>query len=107
MNLQDLRKLAEAATPGDWGAYIDSADECFRIETEDYDIGVIYSHKDGGFIAAANPATVIALIDLIAQCKEALEAQENDWQRLEWGYNLEIRHQINKAIAAIEQWEKK
>ena len=98
MNLTELRKLAEAATPGQW---------------ESYETRVYLPHNSGGFdirnspnaennaayIAAANPATILALLDLIAQCKEALMANIIGTSGR--------TPKTHEALAAIEQWEKK
>jgi hypothetical protein len=76
MKLDELRKLAEAAIAEG------------RI-----------TNVWGEFYATANPETILALLDLIAQCKEALTCALSDSDPY-----------INKtkdALAAIEQWEKK
>jgi hypothetical protein len=84
MNLQDLRKLAEAATAV-WG-------KGHQRNTEEI-----------MFERAANPATILALLDLIAQCKEALGIEVG----LLHGAQLKARKESYAALAAIEQWEKK
>lgn len=75
-DLKRLRELATAATPGDW-RYIGQGD----IEDENgRDIGCVYLRSDSGpdangmFIAAANPQTVLALLD-------ALEAEQRNAKR--------------------------
>ena len=67
MDLENLRKLAEAATPGPWVV------EGYRIFQQG---GEIVAHVEPGsrdFIAAANPQAVLALLDLIKRQREALE----------------------------------
>ena len=56
---EKLRKLAEAATPGPWStaAFQLVIDVARRI-----DVGMCGHRDDAAFIAAANPATVLALL---------------------------------------------
>lgn len=66
--MSDLRKLAEAATPGPW---------------DHADLGAVWgaggwvltdaSEDDGKFIAACDPQTVIALLDERDRLRAALE----------------------------------
>ena len=65
---EKLRKLAEAATPGPWStaAFQLVIDVARRI-----DVGMCGHRDDAAFIAAANPAVVLGLLD---QC-DAAEAK--------------------------------
>ena len=135
---KELRKLAEAATPGPWNYYDDSL-STGRIEIVALGKTVtrIYRsvpEEDGAnaeFIAAANPQTIIALLDTIeAQAAEIEELKASTITHCEWyaarnqithqaallkqcwGYFNEIRMNddqnrwtCDQAIAAIEQWE--
>jgi hypothetical protein len=64
MKLEELKKLAEAATPGPWRF----SRESWNVSTPDCDtdIGIYIPESEenmtGEFIAAANPQTVLALI---------------------------------------------
>ena len=73
--LTELRKLAEAATTNE--AHITKL--------------IDFNNK-------ATPATILAMCDLIAQCKDALENCAVAFYEDE---------DIKEALAAIEQWEKK
>ena len=59
-DLAGLRRLAEAATPGPWStsAFQRVIDVARRI-----DVGMCGHRDDAAFIAAANPAVVLARID--------------------------------------------
>ena len=148
MTLTELRKLAEAATPGPWVCDWKMSDpidedeipdvsvwqeECFKTgkflmnnaeSCPAFDLSV----ANGNFIAAANPATIIHLLDLIAQCKGALRdlyvscptslecqsfhhsKREQHSYKDECGPRESYLDAIKKsaeALAAIEQWEKK
>lgn len=88
INKDELRRLAEAATPGPW---IDSG--CGDVEDlkKRRRIAIFYrpvqgqtlhqgfdgSMANASFIAAANPATILALLD-------ELEAAQRDAERYRW-----------------------
>lgn len=78
----ELRKLAEAATPGPLEARL-----CFGIPADCVDYGVIshatgketcrvWAEDDARFIAAANPSTVLALLAERDRLREALKEAE-------------------------------
>ena len=89
--MPDLRKLAEAATPGPWAlsgvrtrmdAWKDTA--CFRVysETANDDVAalpagggsenMLLARADAAWIAAANPQAIIALLDERDALREVL-----------------------------------
>lgn len=86
LNKAELRRLAEAAMPGDWfkaGNLL-----CFDVKTgESHGLNV----EDDRFIASASPAAVLSLLD---QCDKAeaerdaalaeLEACRKDTDRYRW-----------------------
>ena len=95
MNTEELKRLAEAATPGPWGYDYDDQDHdtCIGIlwGTNHYAIATIpYNGQvsdekvtaTARLIAAANPATILALIqqrdELLAALKDARELVD-DW----------------------------
>ena len=86
--LAELRRLAEAATPGPWAtaAFQLVIDVARRI-----DVGMCGHRDDAAFIAAANPATVLALLDAAAE-RDALAAAVERVRALadEWTYNGEF-----------------
>ena len=73
-DLAELRRLAEAATPGPWttAAFQLVIDVARRI-----DVGMCGHRDDAAYIAAANPAVVLALLDE----RDALAADADKWQR--------------------------
>jgi len=79
-DLDELKALAEAATPGPWfldaggdtGVYTEA-----RVSDTSTDVAWSYRREDEKFIAAANPA---AVLDLIARVERA-EAERVDLQR--------------------------
>ena len=77
-DVAELRRLAEAATPGPWStaAFQLVIDVARRI-----DVGMCGHRDDAAFIAAANPATVLALLDdadaLRAELAHMTEARDN------------------------------
>lgn len=97
MNLDELERLADAATPGPWGCNEASGlDDC--LWSDNAQAWVIFNDSfetmrqcDADFIAAANPSTVKELVQLVRQCKNAL-TYVNDWAALD-------------ALTAIEKWE--
>jgi hypothetical protein len=114
MNLDELEKLADAATPGQWVARLDGWTVRAFPDDDIHGINVAHTFRQlsGGdlkatepdieqqmsnqvFIAAANPQTIKQLIGLVRQCKEALED-------IECGGGL----LADKALVAIERFEK-
>jgi len=81
-NLTDLRAKAEAATPGPWDAVSETGVANFHtsIYGDGYKGLLIACGDQNGahtadmdFIAAANPTTILSLIDRIERLEEALE----------------------------------
>lgn len=94
MNIEELKRLTEAATPGPWGYDYDDQDHdtCIGIlwGTNHYAIATIpYNGQvsdekvtaTGNYIAAANPAAVLELIrqrdELLAALKEVRDLGHN------------------------------
>lgn len=82
--LADLRAKAEAATPGPWvrhhqrhGVSVHRADGGFDW------VGAGDSEATADFITAANPATVIAMIDEIERLRERVAVLERVWEAAE------------------------
>jgi len=59
--LADLRAKAEAATPGPWSRDRDGEIEGLSGEH----VATSYRDQDSAFIAAANPTTILALLDAL------------------------------------------
>lgn len=79
-NLTELKKLAEAATPGSWTAYDDtSSTGRIEIVAIGKTLARIYRSvpaedwPNAAFIAAANPQTILQMISVMEQMADALE----------------------------------
>ena len=70
-DLAELRRLAEAATPGPWST---AAFQLVIDVAQRIDVGMCGHRDDAAFIAAANPAVVLALLDVAAE-RDALAAK--------------------------------
>ncbi|HHF9224004.1 TPA: ead/Ea22-like family protein [Escherichia coli] len=95
INYQALREAAEKATKGRWAVEFD--DEIYSTDGVNHEqIAMVFSEneaRDAAFIAAANPATVLALLDeleakdkSISFLKDQLAQLANfnpDWDKLE------------------------
>ena len=106
--LAELKRLAEAATPGPWETHVITDDECCRVglsihadgerrPISDDDHAPL--EKDARFIAAANPATILRLLDALAAVPAA-QQQAQSCDKL-----TECRHcgfyvALNRAPAA-------
>lgn len=81
LNKQALREAAEKATKGQWAVEFD--DEVYSTDgVNNEQIAMVFSEneaRDAAFIAAANPATVLALLDELEAAEKRiaeLEARE-------------------------------
>ena len=111
---KELRKLAEAATPGPWNYYDDSL-STGRIEIVALGKTVtrIYRsvpEEDGAnaeFIAAANPQTVIALLDTIeAQAALLMQCRDTLVEVMYSNCTDVAREKYMATIAALNEFEK-
>lgn len=77
--MTDLRKLAEAATPGPWIAGDDEDSDYFLVGPHDGDeivfrpVVKLHVQNNAYYIAAANPAAILALLDTIDKQRELLK----------------------------------
>lgn len=66
-DLTELRRLAEAATPGPWESFLDCGEWQITTVEEDTEdeitVATSPDGNDGSFIAAANPAVVLWLLN--------------------------------------------
>lgn len=79
MNLVELKRLATAATPGDWFAQEGMYADRYGTSNAKTDL-CVYSPEDGRYIAAANPQTILNLIGALEQAVEALEQARDDFE---------------------------
>lgn len=95
---EELRALAEAATPGPWD-WRANMEEGFVVHERP--AGTIYSFsnskENAAFIAAANPATVLALLAENGRLKETLELIDRN---IRLGLNVETALKQVKVIVS-------
>jgi len=125
MNIEELKRLAEAATPGPWEYQKDSKDfpvngyvtvrDCiFSVCVLPYE-GIRADDRvtdNGRFIAAANPTAILELIrqrdELLAALKYARELVD-DWGAYATAYMQEkhdLAGDLDRLDAAISKVEK-
>ncbi|EFC6545813.1 ead/Ea22-like family protein [Escherichia coli] len=85
-----LREAAEKATKGQWAVEFD--DEIYSTDGVNHEqISMVFSEneaRDAAFIAAANPATVLALLDELEAKDSSISTQQ---------------HEIRTLLNALEQ----
>lgn len=113
INYQALREAEEKATKGRWAVEFD--DEIYSTDGVNHEqIAMVFSEneaRDAAFIAAANPATVLALLDELetkdkrnAELEDLLEAEIKSWmQRYDSANNR--REAAEKRVAELEARE--
>ena len=111
MNIEELKRLAEAATPGPWFAAISSN----MNNSVHVSMGTICDTgkniDDAAFIAAANPAAILELIrqrdELLVALKDARELVD-DWGAYASNYMQEkhdLAGDLDRLDAAISNVE--
>lgn len=98
-----LRQLAEAATPGPW--FASPSHDHYKV-LQDNDSGLlpeiagVDERVDVAFIAAANPATVLALLDELAACKAGAEMMVARVQEesTSWRLTCKVYEKANRAL---------
>ena len=90
---QSLKAAAEKATPGRWEYYPGNTSIEYNVDSMDEDQGSIvyvdsgdFTQKqtdlNGAFIASANPATVLALLDELEAKDSTIAAQQHEIRML-------------------------
>lgn len=78
LNKQALREAAEKATKGQWAVEFD--DEIYSTDGVNHEqIAMVFSEneaRDAAFIAAANPATVLAMLDELESAEKRIAELE-------------------------------
>ena len=101
MNLNELKKLAEAATPGPWCEGMSSHQTISKHpKFLNYRIAEFHHARDAEWCDAANPQTILALIELIEKQHEALKLAYS-W--VNEGIGL---LPVDTALAAYDAFEK-
>lgn len=124
MNIEELKRLAEAATPGPWeyqkdrkdfpvNGYVTIRDCIYSVCVLPYE-GIHTDDRvtdNGQFIAAANPAAILELIqqrdELLAALKDARELVD-DWGAYATAYMQEkhgLAEDLERLDAAISKVE--
>lgn len=86
--LDELRKLAEEATPGEFTPVLDEefyGEHRIKVYWIDSEAGNIMGglcEEDSKFIAAANPAAIIELLSVVEALKEQLAVSQLECKRL-------------------------
>jgi hypothetical protein len=112
INLSELRKKAEDATPGPWRINKDFyVGEHFYISSENTP-HLLYVSKDkaheeigyanGEHIASANPQTVIALIDALELAIKSLDAVDEHRGDLSPSMERKVQESLAKINEVIE-----
>ncbi len=98
IDTQRLRELAQKATPGSW--YSKWPEErCTWVDIGNSRYPVAYTGDcfndapNAEYIAAANPATVLALLDELQAMREDLNDARNGWEQ--------ATQELNEAAACI------
>lgn len=112
---RELREAAEKATPGPWEYYPGNTSIEYNVDSMVEDQGSIvyvdsgdFTQKqtdlNGAFIAAANPATVLALLDELERNQQYIKSrdQENEEIALTVGKLRVELEAANKRIAELE-----
>ncbi|HCB0532302.1 TPA: ead/Ea22-like family protein [Klebsiella variicola subsp. variicola] len=116
---QSLKAAAEKATPGCWEYYPGNTSIEYNVDSMDEDQGsIVYvdsgdftqaqTDRNGEFIALANPANVLALVEALekAQRRNAeLEAQNEYIRKRYQQLDLLIGKNILVMQAAIIEWQ--
>lgn len=109
INKQALREVAEKATPGTWcrssSQFNGITATPFSLCGEEVMLAHTVEKRDAEFIAAANPATMLALLDELEKAQRANVAQDDhinqQQDRIE---QLEKGHQ--EAAKQINSWRR-
>lgn len=92
---QSLKAAAEKATPGRWEYYPGNTSIEYNVDSMDEDQGsIVYvdsgdftqaqTERNGEFIALANPANILALVEALEKAQRAnghLREQSAEWER--------------------------
>ena len=91
-DVAELRRLAEAATPGPWDCYrphpnyrayaVDRVMPGGHLGEDVATTGDVCAEENGAYIAAANPAAVLGLLDRLAHMTEARDNARAEVERL-------------------------
>lgn len=109
LDLDELERVAKAATPGPWRVegFVKRGGAIAKIISHGLNaqgdgpagyVGDTYGEADAKFVAALNPAVCLALISR-ARGAERLEAEKSEWARIQIGNGMEIGRHIATLVA--------
>jgi hypothetical protein len=107
--MTDLRRLAEAATKGPWQTSERSGGGAYVRHGARTVADVRYSHgrDDAAFMAAANPQTVIALLNVRDAAEEAddaiIELVNTGWSSLSEQRALAARDRLRTVLSQLNE----
>ena len=99
VNIEELKRLAEAATPGPWSDYAGVLREC---NNSGKPIATIYRAFNSQYIAAANPAAVLELIAEVDRLRDEVNGMTGTLARIETERNNQILRNHNLEIELRE-----
>lgn len=116
---QSLKAAAEKATPGRWEYYPGNTSIEYNVDSMDEDQGsIVYvdsgdftqaqTDRNGEFIALANPASILALVEALEKAQQRnaeLEAQNEYIRKRYQQLDLLIGKNILVMQAAIIEWQ--
>ena len=115
--MSDLRKLAEAATPGPWvtteRAWPEQVGCCPLVgrpysihRSDNNNVAAASTLEDAAFIAAASPTAVLALLDRIEELEAANRACED--AVAEWGAKAgALQAEVDKLMGECQEMFRK
>lgn len=81
IDIQELRKLAINAGGEKWHTY--SEELCIILDPRHDDVAECYDNDEAAFIAAANPATIIELLDRLEMLEAVNKTEKVEIQKPE------------------------
>ena len=103
--LIELRRMAEAATPGIWSAVRHDMGIFVYCQNDYLISGPVSDRPDGdgnaAFIAVANPAKIIELLDAIEAQAKQIEVLRKDWKKVS-DENGFLRFEQAKQLEALQ-----
>ncbi len=112
LNKQALREVAEKATPGNWrrtsSLFNGITVTPFSLCGEEVTLAHTVEKRDAEFIAAANPATMLALLDELEAAESQngyLREQRDEWERKAIS-NFEECTEMSARIEELESQRK-
>lgn len=97
VNTSELRSLAINASPGPWRNGADFLHYMSPEVTDDKTFSYyVTTDNDAAFIAAANPLTVIEMVDELATLRARLASSDLEW--------ILLRAGLYDALAAWQMW---